>query len=199
MSSASLADLPAVTAPDIAKITLFQADANGRVTQQEIVYVTAHTASATSATITRAQEGTTAQTWNGTTTPDSWVHGPTAADFTSAYTVTSKTANYTAAAGELVLGDTTGGAFAVTLPSGSPTGSVVVVSKSDTSTNLLSVKSPTSKTLNNMTTMGLSTQYWTLTCTHIGSDNWIVTSVIGTPKLWNPVLSVIQSGTKGDD
>jgi hypothetical protein len=83
MSSAGLADLPAITSPDIAKVTLFQTDTNGRVTKEEIVYVTTHTASATSATITRAQESTSAQTWNGTSAPDSWVHAPTAADFTS--------------------------------------------------------------------------------------------------------------------
>lgn len=82
MTSAGLADLPAVASPDIAKITLFATDNNGRVTSKEIVYVTAHTASATTATITRAQEGTTSPaSWSGTTTPTSWVHAPTGRDW----------------------------------------------------------------------------------------------------------------------
>lgn len=198
MSSAGLADLPVVASPDIAKVVLYQTDTTGRVTKKEVLYITAHSSSATSATVSRAQEGTSAQNWNGTTTPDAWVHAPTAVDFTP-YAVVSKTAAYTAAPGELVLANTTGGAFAITLPTGAAVGSVITVSKSDSSANLLSVKPPTSKALNNMTSIGLSAAYWSLTCTHVGSDNWIVTSAIGTPKLWNPTLSVVQSATYGDD
>lgn len=77
MSSGGLADLDAVTSTHHAAITLFTTDSDGRVTKKEIVYVTAHTASATTATISRAQEGTSAQTWS---TGDKWVHGPTAED-----------------------------------------------------------------------------------------------------------------------
>lgn len=81
MSSGGLADLPAVASPDIAKVTLFQTDANGRVTKQEIVHVTAHTASATSATIVKGKESTSDQAWNGSSAPDSWVHAPTGDDW----------------------------------------------------------------------------------------------------------------------
>lgn len=80
MQSAALADLPAVDSTNHAAITLFQTDANGRVTKREIVYVTAHTAGATTATIAKGKEGTTDQTWNGTSAPDSFVHAPTVRD-----------------------------------------------------------------------------------------------------------------------
>ena len=64
MQSASLADLAAVPATHMAALALFRTDNAGRVIQKEIVYVTAHTAGATSATVTRGREGTTAQVWN---------------------------------------------------------------------------------------------------------------------------------------
>lgn len=84
MSSGGLADLPAVTAPDVAAVTLFVTDGDGRVTKQEIVSVTAHAAAATTATITRAQEGTTAKTW---AVGDHWTHDATVADFVKTTTL----------------------------------------------------------------------------------------------------------------
>lgn len=63
MQSAGLADLPAIGATQHAAVALFQTDAAGRVIKKEIVWVTAHTAASTSATIVRAREGTSAQTW----------------------------------------------------------------------------------------------------------------------------------------
>jgi len=77
MSSAGLADLPVIDSTNHAALTLFTTDANGRITKREVVYVTAHTASATSATIVKAQEGTTDQAWS---TGDKWVHGATVSD-----------------------------------------------------------------------------------------------------------------------
>lgn len=75
LNSAGLADLEAVSGSDIAVIVLDPESKNG---DPEIVYVTAHTASATSATITRGQEGTTArQHISGTR----WIHGPLENDF----------------------------------------------------------------------------------------------------------------------
>lgn len=63
MQAFALADLPVVGSTQHAVLTLFRTDATGRVTQKEIVYVTAHSVGATSATVTRGREGTTAQTW----------------------------------------------------------------------------------------------------------------------------------------
>ena len=74
--SPRLARLPAVSGGDVAAITLHDA-ATGTY---EIVHVTAHTAAATTATILRGQEGSTAQEWPSGT---SWLHGPTAQEFAS--------------------------------------------------------------------------------------------------------------------
>lgn len=79
MNSAGLANLAAVTAPDEAIIIL---DPNRLTGAPEIVVVTAHTGSATSATIVRGQFGTAArQHALGT----EWVHGPIAGN-TAAFT-----------------------------------------------------------------------------------------------------------------
>jgi len=72
LTSTELADLPAISSSEHAVIVL---DPDGT---QEIVYVTAHTASATTATILRGQEGTTAVSHAQNT---SWVHGPVASDY----------------------------------------------------------------------------------------------------------------------
>jgi len=67
MSSAGLANLPVIDTTNHAAITI----------ENEIVWVTAHTAGATTATIVRAQEGTTAAAHNSGI---AWQHGPTALD-----------------------------------------------------------------------------------------------------------------------
>lgn len=75
LNSAALASLPAIASPDIAVLVL---DPTGSAGAPEVVYVTAHTGSATSATISRAQEGSAArQHASGI----AWVHGPTLYDF----------------------------------------------------------------------------------------------------------------------
>jgi len=80
LSSPSLADLPAVGSTQHAALSLFVRDAvSGRITARETVWVTAHTAAATTATILRAQEGTAAQAW---ASGARFVHGPTASDLT---------------------------------------------------------------------------------------------------------------------
>lgn len=78
MSSPALADLAAVASPDVAAISLYTADSNGRITKKEIVHVTAHTAAATTATIVRGREGTSDQAWSSS---DKWEHGATKEDF----------------------------------------------------------------------------------------------------------------------
>src|SRR3990172_3204400 len=74
INSAALANLPAIASPDIAVLVL---DPAGSAGAPEVVWVTAHTGSATSATILRAQEGTSARE-HASTIP--WVHGPTTYD-----------------------------------------------------------------------------------------------------------------------
>lgn len=54
-------------------------------------------------------------------------------------TTSTKAANYTAAAGEIVVCDSSGGAFTVTLPSAPANGTLVTVAKIDTSQNAVTV------------------------------------------------------------
>lgn len=80
ISSAGLADLPVITAPDYAVLIL---DPGATAGTPEVVYVTAHTASATTATISRGEEtgegGSVGRTHASNTY---WVNGPTPADYT---------------------------------------------------------------------------------------------------------------------
>lgn len=70
MSAAGLANLPAVTSTGHAVIVI----------ENEIIYVTAHTASATTATIARGKEGTAAAAHSSGV---AWVHGAVVSDFDS--------------------------------------------------------------------------------------------------------------------
>lgn len=74
-NSARLADVPAIGATEHYPIVLDPLGVNGA---PEVVWITAHTASQTSATITRAREGTTARQHPSGTT---WYHGPTVNDY----------------------------------------------------------------------------------------------------------------------
>lgn len=87
MNSAGLADLPAIGATEHAALTLWRTDVLGRVTQKEVVYVTAHTASATTATVTRGREGTTAQAWS---TGDRWSMSSISSDLTVVCTAATR-------------------------------------------------------------------------------------------------------------
>ena len=75
MNGAALANIPAVVSPDICVLVL---DPTGSAGAPEIVYITAHTAAATSATIARGKESTTARQHLQTV---AWVHMPTIPDF----------------------------------------------------------------------------------------------------------------------
>lgn len=70
MSSPGLANLPVIGTTQHAVIVI----------ENELVYVTAHTLGATTATILRGQEGTTAAAHNNGV---AWVHGPVVSDFDS--------------------------------------------------------------------------------------------------------------------
>jgi hypothetical protein len=73
LTSAALAAMVAIGSTQHMPLTL---DPDGIFGEPEIVYVTAHTAAATTATILRAQEGTTARSHQQDV---NWVHGPAAA------------------------------------------------------------------------------------------------------------------------
>lgn len=73
MSAAGLANLAVIDTTNYAAITI----------ENEIVWVTAHTGGATTATILRAQEGTSAVAHNSAV---AWQHGPTAFDLGTDWT-----------------------------------------------------------------------------------------------------------------
>lgn len=75
LNSAALAAAPAITSTQHMAIIL---DPDGVAGAPEVVYITAHTAAATSATILKGQEGTTARAHDRDTP---WIHGPTIKDF----------------------------------------------------------------------------------------------------------------------
>jgi hypothetical protein len=79
ISSPGLARLGNVSSPDVALICLYATDGAGNITASENVYVTAHVSGNTTATITRAGDGTTAQAWAANAT---WSHGLGVADVT---------------------------------------------------------------------------------------------------------------------
>lgn len=114
LNSAALADLPVVDSTNHAALTLFARDAaSGRYLVKEIVYVTAHTASATSATIVRGQEGTSAAAWDVGAT---WVHSPTVRDTAAGriVTVINTSGDVTTTSTSFV--DTIGSAFDLVIP-----------------------------------------------------------------------------------
>lgn len=146
----------------------------------EIVLVTTVQASTPVAgqqtwTVTRGAENTTSQGWPAGTIiqhvlTKSGLDGylPRAPKWTP----TSKTANYSANPGEFVLGDTTGGAFVVTLPDATTcTGQAVQVKKTSTDGNQLQVATTASQTIDGSLTQEWTDPKTTLTVVSDGS-NW---------------------------
>lgn len=96
INSAGLSSLPAIASPDIAVLVL---DPTGSAGAPEVVYVTAHTGSATSATISRGKEGSSGRQH---ATGVSWVHGPTTYDLKGWRLEGSNTTEQTTVAGSAV-------------------------------------------------------------------------------------------------
>lgn len=78
-------NMPTVASPNILKLSVEPSTPN-----EEILYVTAYTSGATSATVTRAAEGPGVARTHAATP---WVHGPTAADFTYANVIGNSDGN----------------------------------------------------------------------------------------------------------
>lgn len=89
--------------------------------------------------------------------------------------VASKTSAYTVLnADEIVLADATGGAFAVTLPAASARRDQIVIKKTDSSANAVTVTRAGSDTIDGATTYALSTQYQSVTLVSDGTSTWYV-------------------------
>jgi hypothetical protein len=85
---------------------------------------------------------------------------------------TAKTGNYTAASGELVLADTSGGAFAVTSPAAT-SGAWFAVKKKTADTNTLTV-TPASGTIDGASSFTTSAGYSAYTFVADGTNWWVV-------------------------
>jgi hypothetical protein len=95
------------------------------------------------------------------------------------YGYIAKTANYTlTAADQYVLGDATGGAFQITLPTavGSP-GRLFTVKKIDVSANAVTVGTTSAQTIDGAATYGLATQYKSVTVLSDGAHWYVVGAV----------------------
>lgn len=84
MTSAGLASLEAISSTEHAVIVI---DPGRTAGAPETVWVSAHTASSTSAKVIRGREGTSARTHSST---ERWVHAPTSYDFPLVRTSTSR-------------------------------------------------------------------------------------------------------------
>lgn len=93
------------------------------------------------------------------------------------YTVTAtKTANYTAADGEVVMCDPSGGGFTVTLPAGNSAKRQQVAVKNDTnSTNTITVDTPGAETIDGVATDSIaSARGFTVYISGEDRTDWIV-------------------------
>lgn len=87
--------------------------------------------------------------------------------------IVEKTGSYTANNLEVVLADVSGGGFSVTLPS--PTESLhVVVKKTDSSGNSVTIASPGSENIDGQSSISISSQYASRTIVSNGTNYFII-------------------------
>jgi hypothetical protein len=115
--------------------------------------------------------------WVKNTTPASlWFTDDVAGNYevASVYSLVSKTANYTAVIGEVVLCDPSGGGFTITLPTAADvSGKTIVVKNTTTSTNTITVDTTSSQTMDGETSLTINEAYKSLTFISDGS-NWSI-------------------------
>ncbi len=89
--------------------------------------------------------------------------------------VAAKTANYTATSSDyLLLVDATAGAVTITLPAASSSsGMVLIVKKTDSGANAVTVDANGAETIDGVTTVGLTTQYDSVKIQCDGTEWWI--------------------------
>lgn len=151
----------------------------------------------TSWTVTRGAEGTTAASHASGVTVR---HVLTKASLPRVIdlNVVSRTAAYTASVRDLVLADSTGGGFAVTLPTGAPVGSTVTVKKT-AGAPLVSVVGPSGAPTE--ATLDLEDIGESVTVAFTGSK-WVVTGQVGAvfvPTSATLALDVIEHATLSDN
>jgi len=87
--------------------------------------------------------------------------------------VTTVTANHTASDNEVVLGDASGGAITVTLPSAT-SAVVAVIKKIDSSTNAVTIATPNTETIDGQSSIDITNQYASRTITSDGTNYFIL-------------------------
>lgn len=87
--------------------------------------------------------------------------------------VATKTTTYTAAAGDVLLCDASGGAFTVTLPAAAATVRPILVKKVDASGNAVTIDGAGSDTIDGALTIALSTQYEAVELWCDGTNWWV--------------------------
>jgi uncharacterized protein (TIGR02217 family) len=89
--------------------------------------------------------------------------------------IVSKTANYSVlSTDDTILANASGGAFTVTLTvSGIPTGKVFTITKTDSSTNAVTL-TPASGTVDGQSSIALALQYMTVSVQFDGTNYWII-------------------------
>lgn len=111
------------------------------------------------------------------------------------WNVVSRTSGYTAAAGDAIVCNTSGGAFTITLPTSPTTGSTVMVTKIGTDTNLVTISGAAN--IGPYSNVKLKYPTDSLTFIYTGSK-WEVYAQVGQQYVRLPTLSILQSGTYGD-
>lgn len=174
ITSSALATFPVVASPDTAYLVL-----GADTTAPEIVVVTAHTSESTSATVTRAQDDTSAQSW---ATGTSVIQAPVASDLDTANLLELETNTQTGTTYTLVLADAgkvvemnNGSANTLTVPPNSsvafPVGTVVEVY--NMGAGITTVAAGSGVTVRNAG--DLSAQYATASLRKRATDEWVLT------------------------
>ena len=104
-------------------------------------------------------------------------------DVSGGYSVVSKTTNYAASDGEVVLADASGGAFSVTLPA-ADSGSKVAVKKTDSSSNAVTVATPGSETIDGMSSFAIGSENEVIEVISDGS-HWYLHTTDRSPEFYD--------------
>lgn len=88
------------------------------------------------------------------------------------YTVQSKTTHYTCTNNEIVLVDATAAAVTITLPA-AVTGAQIIVKKTDSSANVVTIATPSAETIDGVATTRLTVQHESITLVSDGT-NWFI-------------------------
>lgn len=109
------------------------------------------------------------------TISDSAGTGPTTLTGGVRVPLTSKVANYSATTSDgLILCDASGGGFAITLPAATTSGKPLIIKKTDSSFNIITINRAGSDTIEGATSTTLNTQYESVCLYSDGGTTWYI-------------------------